>query len=65
MFRQANNYNVVELPVNKTETLEDGTVKSYFATPGGRELTYRVSMKDKVTRAGYATSTNKDMVFTH
>ena len=62
MFKQNNNFNVSEILVNRTEKLEDGQIKSYFATPGGNTITYRVSMQDKVTRAGYASS--KDMVFT-
>ena len=62
MFIQYNNFNVAEILKSDEEPLEDGTVKTYFATPGGNAVTYRVSMKDKVTRAGFASS--KDMVFT-
>lgn len=58
MFLQKNNYNVTELPVGRTETLSDGTVKSYFATPGGSSLTYRVSMDGKITRAGFTATPN-------
>ena len=64
MFTQNNNYNVNEILVNKTETLSDGTVKSYFATSGGATITYRVSMDNKITRAGFTTSSNRDMVVT-
>lgn len=63
MFMQKNNYNVTEILANKTETLSDGTVKTYFATSGGSSLTYRVSMANKITRAGFASISNKDMVF--
>lgn len=64
MFNQYNNYNVKEILASKTETLTDGTVKTSFATPGGSSLTYRVTMANKITRAGFATISNKDMVFT-
>ena len=64
MFLQKNNYNVTEILANKTETLADGTVKSYFGTPGGSSLTYRVSMDGKMTKAGFADASNKNMSFT-
>ena len=64
MFSQSNNYNVKEIPVNRTETLSDGTVKSYFATSGGMTITYRVSMANKITRSGFTTTSNRDMVVT-
>ena len=64
MFTQNNNYNVKEILANKTETLSDGTVKTYFATSGGATITYRVSMPNKITRAGFTTSSNRDMVVT-
>jgi len=64
MFNQYNNYNVKEILASKQETLADGTVKTSFATPGGSSLTYRVTMENKITRAGFATPSNKNMVFT-
>lgn len=64
MFQQYNNYNVKEILKNRTETLSDGTVKSYFATGGGSNITYRVSMDDKITRAGFTSVSNKNLVFT-
>lgn len=64
MFLQKNNYNVSEIKANKTEKLDDGTVKSYFGTPGGSSLTYRVSMDGKMTKAGFADASNKNMSFT-
>ena len=64
MFMQKNNYNVTEILANKTETLSDGTVKTSFATSGGSSLTYRVSMEGKITQAGFASPSSKDMVFT-
>ena len=64
MFQQKNNYNVAEIAASKTETLEDGTVKTYFATSGGSALTYRVSMENKITRAGFANASDKNLVFT-
>lgn len=64
MFNQYNNYNVKEILASKQETLADGTVKTSFATPGGSSLTYRVTMEGKITRAGFATPSNKNMVFT-
>ena len=64
MFQQYNNYNVKEILCSRTETLDDGTVKNYFATAGGQYITYRVSMDDKITRAGFTSVSNKDLVFT-
>lgn len=64
MFQQKNNYNVSEILASKSETLEDGTVKTYFATSGGSSLTYRVSMEGKITRAGFASSSYKNKVIT-
>ena len=64
MFNQYNNYNVKEILASKQENLADGTVKTSFATPGGSSLTYRVTMENKITRAGFATPSNKNMVFT-
>ena len=64
MFQQYNNYNVKEILSDRTETLTDGTVKSYFATSGGSYVTYRVSMDNKITRAGFTSVSNKNLVFT-
>ena len=66
MFLQKNNYNVTEIPEDesKKEIFEDGTVRHHFATPGGTSLTYRVSMNNKVTKAGFADRANRDMTFT-
>ena len=63
-FNQIKNFNVEELPVASTAENEDGTVTSVLRAPGGN-LTYRVSMEGKVTKAGYLdNSKNKDITVT-
>ena len=63
-FNQIKNFNVEELPVASTTENNDGTVTHTLRAPGGN-LTYRVSMEGKITRAGYFDSnTNQNVTVT-
>lgn len=53
VFNQLNNFNVAGIKAKKSEDNGDGTVTHSFITSGGANLTYRVSMDGKITRAGY------------
>ena len=53
VFKQVNNFNVVGIEETSQSENEDGTITHKFITPGGSNLTYRVSMDGKVTRAGF------------
>ncbi|MBE6038035.1 MAG: hypothetical protein E7218_02370 [Anaerofustis stercorihominis] len=54
VFNQINNFNVEEITTKTvSEADENGIVTHTFKTSGGGNLTYRVSMDGKVTRAGY------------
>lgn len=61
-FSQIKNFNVEELPVASATENKDGTVTSVLRAPGGN-LTYRVSMEGKVTKAGYF-GTDKNVTVT-
>lgn len=57
VFNQINNFNVEEV-TNRTvsEPDADGMITYVYKTTGGSNLTYRVSMEGKITRAGYFSS---------
>jgi len=50
MFQQRGNYNVIEIPAYGTESNGDGTKTVTFNVNNGM---WRVSMDDKITKAGY------------
>ena len=64
-FLQINNFNVEEI-TDKTvsEPDADGMVTYTYKTPGGSNLSYRVSMDGKITRAGYFSSAAENVVVT-
>ncbi len=63
-FNQIKNFNVEELEVASVNENGDGTVTYGLRAPGGN-LTYRVSMEGKVTKAGYFdTNKNKNITVT-
>ena len=64
MFNQLKNFNVEEIPAKSFNDNEDGTRTYNFATPGGSNLTYRVSMDGKITRAGYMSRNAENLTFT-
>ena len=64
MFNQLKNFNVEEIFAKNSVENEDGTVTYTFATPGGNNLTYRVSMDGKITRAGYMGNKAANVVIT-
>ena len=51
-FNQVKNFNVEELPAYSSSENEDGTVTYVLRAPAGN-ITYRVSMEGKITKAGY------------
>ena len=52
-FNQINYFNDEELPATEVKENTDGTVTYILRTALGDNLTYRVSMEGKVTKAGY------------
>ena len=63
-FSQIKNFNVEEMPVSSTTENEDGTV-THTLRAVSSNLTYRVSMEGKITRAGYFDSgRNKNITVT-
>ncbi len=65
VFNQINNFNVEEV-TNRTvsEPDADGMITYVYKTTGGSNLTYRVSMDGKITRAGYFSSKEETVTVT-
>lgn len=59
MFNQIKNFNVEEIPETSHENTEDGMISHVFRTPASNNLTYRVSMEGKITRAGFMGTAEK------
>ena len=64
MFNQINNFNVEEVAKHGEVKNEDGTVTHNYKAIGNN-LTYRVTMKDKITRAGFFGSASENIVITY
>lgn len=59
MFNQLKNFNVEEIPQTSQDNADNGNIKHVFRTVESANLTYRVSMNGKITRAGYMGATEK------
>ncbi len=64
VFNQINNFNVEEVAQTSETDNGDGTVTHVYKIVSGNK-TYRVTMKDKITRAGYFGNKAEDIVVTY
>ena len=63
-FNQINYFNDEELPATEVKENTDGTVTYILRTALGDNLTYRVSMEGKVTKAGYLGGSTASLTIT-
>lgn len=64
MYNQLKNFKVEEIPAKSFVENVDDTVTYTFKHAKSANLTYRVSMDDKITRAGYFKNSGQDITIT-